>query len=55
MHTHNTGGNSRSKTKTFIHRHAGMPAPMPETWSGQMAPGFLTREDLRHLVAAMVD
>ncbi|WP_404479717.1 hypothetical protein [Novosphingobium sp. BL-52-GroH] len=50
MHTYITGGNSRSKTKTFIHRTSGLPASMRDT-----APGLLTREDLRHLVAEMVD
>lgn len=50
MYTYSTGGNSRSKTKTFIHRHIGLPASMRNTVSG-----LLTREDLRHLVAAMVD
>jgi hypothetical protein len=54
MHTIITGGTSRSKTNTFVstmfERHAGLPASMRGT-----APGLLTREDLRHLVAAMVD
>lgn len=50
MHTHNTSGTSRSKIKTFIHRDTGLPA---KTWNTE--PALLTREDLRHLVAAMVD
>jgi hypothetical protein len=50
MHTITTGGTSRSKTNTFVHRHAGLPASMRDT-----GPGLLTRENLRHLVAEMVD
>lgn len=50
MHNHNMGGSNRPKTKTFIHRLADIPAAMRET-----SAGLLTREDLRHLVAAMVD
>lgn len=50
MHTDSMGGTSRPKTKTFIHRHAALPAAMREPWAGLM-----TRENLRHLVAAMVD
>jgi hypothetical protein len=51
MHSYITGGNSRSKTKTFMHSHtAGLPTSIRDAM-----PGLLTREDLRHLVAAMVD
>ncbi|HUD29299.1 MAG TPA: hypothetical protein VMQ93_10535 [Novosphingobium sp.] len=52
MHTNITGVTSRPKTNTFAHRHAVHPAAMPAIDMGQ---GLLTREDLRHLVAAMVD
>lgn len=54
MHTITTGGTSRSKTNTFtpatFGRHAGFPASMRD-----IGAGLLTREDLRHLVAEMVD
>lgn len=54
MHTISTGGTSRPKTNAFaatiFGRHAALPASMRNTGAG-----LLTREDLRHLVAEMVD
>ncbi|MYL96394.1 hypothetical protein GR702_01215 [Novosphingobium sp. FGD1] len=50
MNTNITGGLSRPKTKTFIHHNAALRAAARIDGAG-----LLTREDLRHLVAEMVD
>ncbi|KMS52931.1 hypothetical protein V474_23850 [Novosphingobium barchaimii LL02] len=50
MHTTIMGGSDRPKTNAFNHPAMALPASMRKS-----GPGLLTREDLRHLVAAMVD
>jgi hypothetical protein len=50
MHTHTAGGSNRPHTSTFIHRRQDQRATARKTRTGT-----LTVEDLRLLVAAMVD
>ncbi|WP_162792181.1 hypothetical protein [Novosphingobium sp. P6W] len=54
MHTTIMGGSDRPKTNAFIPSAFACDMALPASMR-KSGPGLLTREDLRHLVAAMVD